>query len=344
VSYRIRRFARTAALSFAALALLGASAAEAATPPGYRSAHGATLKAGRGVAALVLARDASALHARFSPRLARTVPLAEVQRVLDRVGPLGARVGENALPLAPGSRGYAADYRAGARTVGLTVVLDAAGTITGINLAPRRRLGPDPHAGRRLRARLSLPFRGEWWVVWGGQSERQNYHVVAPDQRHALDVVVWRAGGTHRGAGTRNGDYFAWGRPLLAPADAVVVTARDGVRDNRPRVQVANPSEPAGNHVVLDLGNGEYALLAHMRRDSVRVRVGQRVSRGDVLGLCGNSGNSSEPHLHFHVQDRPRLFGAARGLPLTFTGYSANGRPAHGAPVQGEFLKPSPSR
>ena len=96
---------------------------------------------------------------------------------------------------------------------------------------------------------------------------------------------------------------------------------------------------PAGNHVVLDLGHGEYALLAHMQRGSVRVRVGDRVRTGDVLGLTGNSGNSSEPHLHFHVQDRPGLFGGARGLPVSFVDYRADGRRvARGTPVQGQFI------
>jgi hypothetical protein len=328
----------------AALALFVATAALATVPPGYRTERDATLKAGRGVAALVLGSDAKALRARFSPQLARAVSLDEVVRVLDQVAPLGARVGESALPLAPRSRGYSADYRDGERLVGLTVVLDDAGMITSINLAPRRRLGPDPNAGRRLRARVSLPFRGSWWVFWGGPTERQNYHVVAPDQRHAYDLVVWRGGGTHRGAGTRNDDYWAWGRPLLAPADGVVVAARDGVEDNRPQVQVENRTAPAGNHVVLALGNGEYALLAHMQRGSVRVRAGQRVSRGDVIGLCGNSGNSSEPHLHFHVQNRPALFGAARGLPVAFSDYTADGRRvARGSPVQGQFLSPGPT-
>jgi murein DD-endopeptidase MepM/ murein hydrolase activator NlpD len=91
---------------------------------------------------------------------------------------------------------------------------------------------------------------------------------------------------------------------------------------------------------VLDLGHGEFALLAHLRRGSVRVRTGQRVRAGTLLGLCGNSGNTSEPHLHFHVQDRAKLFGAARGLPATFVDYRADGRRiARGTPRQGEFVR-----
>jgi murein DD-endopeptidase MepM/ murein hydrolase activator NlpD len=79
-----------------------------------------------------------------------------------------------------------------------------------------------------------------------------------------------------------------------------------------------------------------------MRKGSVRVRKGERVAAGAVLGLTGNSGNSSEPHLHFHVQDRPGLFGSARGLPVAFVDYRADGRRvARGTPVQGQFIERS---
>ena len=182
--------------------------------------------------------------------------------------------------MAPARRVYTAVHRWGKRTIVLQVVFDASGMISGINLAPPNALPRDPNAGRRLRARLALPFEGTWWVFWGGATERQNYHVVAPDQRHAYDLVVWRSGATHRGAGTKNADYWAWGRKVLSPASGRIVEVANGVRDNRPQVQVQNRADPAGNHVVLDLGNGEYALLAHMQRGSVRVGVGDRVRGG----------------------------------------------------------------
>ncbi len=337
--------AAVVALVFGVVVLAGMPVSGGATsPPGYASAREATLAAGRDVVALVRTGDAEAIFARFSPELARAVPKSTVEQVLRETlasAPIGTRTGESALPAALGRRLYGADHRWGSRSLSIQLAFDAEDAIAGIDLRPPTSLPRDPNAGRRLRARLSLPFRGEWWVFWGGPSERQNYHVIAADQRHAFDFVAWRGGATHRGSGVRNADYWVWGRPILAPANGVVVAAVDGVRDNRPQVEVENRRNPAGNHVVLDLGNGEYALLAHLQRGSVRVKARQRVRPGLVLGLTGNSGNSSEPHLHFHVQDRAQLFGKARGLPVSFVAYRADDRLiARGSPVQGQFIRP----
>ena len=325
-------------------ALAVTAGAGATGPPGYAAARETVMREGRTVAALVRSGNGEAIVARFSPGLKAAVPRATVDDVLRTTlanAPIGRRLGESVLPAASNRRIYLADHRWGRRTLAIEVTFGRGAEITGIQVRPRTPLPRDPNAGRRLRTRLALPFRGEWWVFWGGASERQNYHVVASDQRHAYDLVGWRAGATHRRSGSQNADYWAWGRPVLAPAGGVVVAAVDGVRDNRPQVEIENPTNPAGNHVVLDLGNGEYALLAHLRRGSVRVKPGQRVRRGETLGRCGNSGNSSEPHLHFHVQDRPMLFGAARGLPISFAGYAADGdRVVRGTPVQGQFLRP----
>ena len=93
-----------------------------------------------------------------------------------------------------------------------------------------------------------------------------------------------------------------------------------------------------GNHVVIDLGEGAYAVLAHLQRGSATVVPGQDVRRGDVVGRCGNSGNSSEPHLHFQLMDRPWVFVAA-GLPFVFAGVSIDGsRERDGVPGNDQVL------
>ena len=100
-----------------------------------------------------------------------------------------------------------------------------------------------------------------------------------------------------------------------------------------------NAAQRAGNHVILDHGTGEWSLLAHFKRGSLRVKPGQTVAAGDTLGLCGNSGNSSEPHLHYHLQNGP-TFGDAEGLPAQFVNYIADDKPiARGIPVRGQVVR-----
>lgn len=191
----------------------------------------------------------------------------------------------------------------------------------------------------RTRADLRLPFQGEWYVFWGGRDIEQNYHARNPQQRYAYDFVMRREGSTHEGDGAMNESYHCWGEPILAPAAGTVVTAVDEWADNRPGEM--DPEHPPGNHVVIDHGNDEYSLLAHLQAGSVVVSAGDSVTAGDRVGLCGNSGNSSEPHLHFHLQTAPE-FGEGRGLPAQFQDYRADGEAvARGEPVQGQVIAPA---
>ncbi|MEV6397091.1 M23 family metallopeptidase [Streptomyces sp. NPDC051907] len=133
----------------------------------------------------------------------------------------------------------------------------------------------------------------------------------------------------------RNRDFPAFGRPLYAVADATVVHASDGQRDHLSRNSLLaliylmtveafvrdtlGVSKIFGNHVILDLGDGVYAAYAHVQRGSLAVRAGDRVRAGQQLGSCGNSGNSTEPHLHFQLMNGPDL-DSARGIPFRWRG------------------------
>jgi murein DD-endopeptidase MepM/ murein hydrolase activator NlpD len=324
-------------IAAAALALAAPAAAQA---PGYQRTTARILAEGRAASELITTGKAGRLYGSFTPEFRKQVALPDLTRLIGSTlgaAPVGAIRGESALPLSPDEGVYQADRIWGKKTLAITLVFDAQGKIGGGLIQERKPLPPDPRAGYRQHARLRLPFDGTWWVFWGGPTERQNYHVVAPDQRHAWDILVWKNGGTHRGAGRRLGDYWAFGRRVLAPADARVVEAVDGLPDNVPGHM--DPQHAAGNHVILDLGHGEYALIAHLRHGSVAVHVGDRVRSGQVIGRCGNSGNTSEPHVHIHIQDGPKLF-RARGLPVEFSDYVADGRRvAHGVPLQGQFVR-----
>jgi hypothetical protein len=211
------------------------------------------------------------------------------------------------------------------------------GQVVGGLVRPTPQPASTEYADYRTQAQLHLPFEGEWIVGWGGRAAHQNYHVVSKEQRFAYDLLVARNGSTYRTNGTSNEDYFCFGEPILAPAAGAVVFALDSLPDNTPG-QMA-PEVPPGNHVIIDHGNEEYSLLAHLQRGSVSIAVGDRVERSQQIGTCGNSGNSSEPHLHYHLQTAPR-FGEGVGLPAFFNDYRADGaNVSRGEPVRGQRIE-----
>jgi murein DD-endopeptidase MepM/ murein hydrolase activator NlpD len=165
--------------------------------------------------------------------------------------------------------------------------------------------------------------------------------VIARDQRFAYDFLVTRGRAVFSGSGARNEDHFCWGEPVLAPAAGRIMRAVGNVADNeRPGVQREEVAAP-GNHVVIDHGNGEYSLIAHFRQGSLAVEEGQQVTAGTILGRCGNSGRSSIPHVHYHLQTGA-AYGEGEGLPAFFTDYLVNGAPvASGEPVRGQRIVPA---
>ncbi len=216
---------------------------------------------------------------------------------------------------------------------------DANGVIQAFGIRPLQREAPSQRLDYQTKADLRLPFRGEWFVFWGGRSVQQNYHAATPDQRFAYDLVIHHDGRSYRGEGKKNEDYHCFGVELFAPGSGTVVAVENSVPDNIPGEM--NPRQALGNHVVLDHGNHEYSFLAHFQQGTIVVGVGDVLESGALLGRCGNSGNSSEPHLHYHLQDTPR-FNRGEGLPAQFQGYLANGQlQVRGEPVQGQTVRPT---
>ncbi len=220
--------------------------------------------------------------------------------------------------------------------------LDEAGGIAGFFIRPAQQPAESRFLNYETKTPLRLPFEGAWQVFWGGRMPEQNHHAVDRGQRFALDLLVVEDGSTHAGDGLALEDYHCWDRPILAPAAGVAAAVVDGLPDQPPGTM--DPENPAGNHVVLDLGNDEYAFLAHLRQGSVTVKPGERVESGQEIGRCGNSGNTSEPHLHIHLQTTPVL-GEGEGLPVFFNAYVADGEPvARGEPVRGQTIAPQAGR
>ena len=153
-------------------------------------------------------------------------------------------------------------------------------------------------------------------------------------QRYAIDWVRYRmvngTATTWSGPEHQNTSYFCYNEPIDSVADGTVVEATDGMAENIPHsgkyAEDINFVNAGGNHVIVDIGGGHYVFYAHMRPGSVTVKAGARVRMGQVLGRVGNSGSSTEPHLHIHIVDRPSFLGG-NGVPYEFANFSASGSP-----------------
>jgi len=185
--------------------------------------------------------------------------------------------------------------------------------------------------------RLQLPFKGQWFTFWGGDNKRQNYHVTYRPQQGAFDFIVRdKNGSSYERSGTRNEDYYAFGKPIYAVCEAVVIKVNTGVEDNRPGEM--NPVQAFGNFVVLRTANDEYIFYAHFQKESIKVKEGDVVKQGQYLGDCGNSGNTSEAHLHLHIQDGPNAM-ADIGARCFFESLMVNGiLETDYSPVKGDII------
>jgi murein DD-endopeptidase MepM/ murein hydrolase activator NlpD len=224
---------------------------------------------------------------------------------------------------------FTARFRDGAE-LPLRVALDYWGHVSGAGvgseIVPAMRQRYDRNDAYKTRTVLSLPFAGVW-TASNATLGPGNGHYLNANQRFAIDFFITEEvepgkRKASRPPGKQNSDYFAYGQDVLAPADAVVVQVVDGIPDNPPgQVDVYYR---LGNTVVLSFENGEFAYLCHLMPGSLRVRPGDRVARGQVLGKCGNSGNSTGPHLHFQLTDGP-LITYATSLPAYFRNVRRNG-------------------
>jgi hypothetical protein len=185
---------------------------------------------------------------------------------------------------------------------------------------------------------ISPPLRGGEWLAANGPSNTSGHrralipvggqaHIA---QRFAIDWVRLREEGrTFTGDPKDNKNYRCYGAEALSVADAIVAAIKDGIPENVPgptsRAVPITLETVGGNYVILDLGQGRYAFYAHLQPGSLRVKVGDKVRRGQAVGLVGNSGNSTEPHLHFHVSDANSPLGSD-GLPYVLPAFEIQGK------------------
>jgi len=183
-----------------------------------------------------------------------------------------------------------------------------------------------------------FPLRGVWYVGYG--ASLHTGHRWAIPEEFALDIAkIGESGLSHKGDGARFDDYYAYGADVLAAGEGHVISVENDQPEDPSAMQHPNETQEAyfarlqkeqgerlakgltaitGNYVMIDHGKNEYSLYAHLQPGSVRFHVGAQVKAGDVIGKLGSSGNSTEPHLHFHVCDKPDPLMCA-GIPVNFS-------------------------
>jgi hypothetical protein len=182
--------------------------------------------------------------------------------------------------------------------------------------------------GDSYHRRTVLPVNGEWYI-----SQRFAGDWIQTDDENHLVT----------GDPAKNESYPQFGQNLLAVADGVVVKTLDGLPDVTPGAKPTGLTieEVGGNHVILEIGNGIFAYYAHMKQGSVAVREGERVRRGQVLGLLGNSGNTDGPHLHLHIMDGPLPL-ASNGIPYVIDSFKLKGRAVSADNLATELMTNAP--
>jgi murein DD-endopeptidase MepM/ murein hydrolase activator NlpD len=186
---------------------------------------------------------------------------------------------------------------------------------------------------------IGPPLAGKGWVATNGccapgRPHRSSFVPVngwlVNAQRFAIDWMRMNDDGYMVvGDPSKNENWANYGADVLAVADGTVIETLDEFDDNKPG-DLPDPTtitvkNIGGNHIVLDIGNGLYGFYAHLKRGSLKVRVGDHVRKGDKLALLGNTGNSSAPHLHFHIMDSPSVMGS-NGVPYVIESFEYDGQ------------------
>jgi Peptidase family M23 len=223
-------------------------------------------------------------------------------------------------------------------------VLDDKGGTHDITIAPLQVSDESPVV-------VAPPLRGEWIAGDSVNNTPDAAHrraVLVDDghawlaQRYAIDWVQYKTVDgvrtTWKGPEDKNDSYFCYDQPIFSVAAGKVVDMADGLPENVPHsgkyAIPINFNDAAGNHVVVEIGPHRYVLYAHMRPGTVRVKIGDHVSVGEIVGHVGNTGSSTEPHLHMHIDDQPSFL-AGNGVPYEFTEGEASG------PVEANVSSPN---
>ncbi len=296
----------------------------------------------------LLGPEQKSVYGRFSESFRKAVPLERIEQGLaDSAKQHGALVDlrlAEATPRGKNTRSTVLAFRERGVEI-FTVTLDEQSVLVGLLVKDLVEKddddGPGPADDYVAKRTYVLPGKGAWFVANGGATQKQNHHVGNKQQWYAFDLDKRDAQGNEaKSDGKTNEDHFVFGEAVLAPAAGTVVFVVDAVEDYPPgeRERYFVP----GNTVIIDHGDDEFSVLAHFKKGSIAVKQGQKVKVGQKLGLVGNSGNTSDPHVHWHLATKG---GLSRGhaLPIRFGPLLVNGKRVEDAkPVKGDVIENAP--
>jgi hypothetical protein len=171
-----------------------------------------------------------------------------------------------------------------------------------------------------------LPFCGKWTVINGGVDKDLSHSWEIFSQRYAFDFFILDdEGNSYNGDPVKLENYYCYGKDIIATADGVVVKVCDKYKNSRVdgKKGYCDAADLRGNHIIIQHENNEYSVIAHLAPGSVIVKIGDKVKQGDIIAKCGNSGNTSEPHVYFQIQKDKNFFLSA-SLPIGFKNIEAS--------------------
>ncbi len=206
----------------------------------------------------------------------------------------------------------------------VTFTFSGSGTIEEFHIKELPKAADSKYGEYRDRTKLSFPLHGEWMIYQGGRVVAENEHATTTSERFAYDMVKLDTGQMFQHNGTANAEWFGFGQPVLADAKGTIVKVMDDYVDNAPYHPDADAK--LGNVVVIDHGDGEFSVFAHLKHKSVSVKLGDHVKPGVKIAEVGNSGDSRFPRLEYSLHTSAEL--SSDGLPAAFDHLKVNGKHA----------------
>lgn len=163
--------------------------------------------------------------------------------------------------------------------------------------------------------RYIMPVEEEFYVFWGGNNELLNYHYSNQTQRYAYDLIIMKEGKSFNSNGEDLENYYCYNSKVIAPNSGEVIAIEYSIKDNI--IGVTDTYNDLGNYIMIKHDEREYSLIAHLKYKSIIIKEGDWVEKGDLVGFVGNSGNSTEPHIHFQLMDNKNL-SIAKALRIRF--------------------------